>query len=89
MATVGAWPVPDALPGRRGGVARPGSPSGRRGGVARPCVPNGRRGGVAHPLGFVWPPWGRGLSPGPRMTAVEAWPIPWAPYGPRGCVARF
>ena len=36
----------------------------------------GRRGGVAGPLGPVWPPWGRGRSPGPRMAAEGAWPVP-------------
>jgi len=57
-------------------------------------------GGVASPLGTVWmpwgsywyatpvwPPWGRGRSPGPRMAAVGAWPVRWAPYGRRGIVA--
>jgi len=39
-------------------------------------APYGRRGGVAGPLGPVWPPWGRGRSPGPRMAAVGAWPVP-------------
>jgi len=56
----------------------------------------GRRGGVAVPLGLVWPPWGRGRSPGPRVVvwgrgrsagprvaAVGAWPLPWALCGRR------
>ena len=30
---------------------------------------------------------GRDRSPGRRMTAVEAWPVPWAPYGCRGDVS--
>jgi len=43
----------------------------------------GRRGGVDGPLGPVWPPWGRGRSPGPCLGAVGAWPFPWAPSGRR------
>jgi len=39
---------------------------------------------MACPLGPVWPPFGRGPSPGPRMAAVVAWPVPWASYGRRG-----
>ena len=70
MAAVGAWPLPSAPPGRRGGVAAPGAP---------PCS----RGGVAAPPGPVCPPWRRGCSPGPRMAAVGVWPVPWAPYGRR------
>jgi len=34
----------------------------------------------------VWPPWGRGRSPGPRVAAVGAWPVPWATCGRRGGV---
>ena len=41
---------------------------------------------VAGCLGFVWKPWGRCRSPGPRMAAVSAWAVPWAPYGCRGGV---
>jgi len=44
----------------------------------------GRRGGVAGHLGPVWPPWGRGRSPGPRVAAVGAWPVLWAPCGAVG-----
>ena len=32
----------------------------------------------------VWLPWGRGLSPGPRVAAVGAWPVPWASCGHLG-----
>jgi len=39
-------------------------------------APCGRRGGVVGPLGPVWPPWGRGRSPEPRVAAVGAWPVP-------------
>jgi len=58
------------------------------------------RAGVVGPLGPVWPPWRRGLSPGPRLAArghvrfpgprmvvVGAWPVPWAPYGRRSGVS--
>jgi len=54
-----------------------------------PWPPSGRRGGVAGRLGPVWPPWGRGRSPGhvwpplgrgpsprPRMATVGAWLVP-------------
>jgi len=51
-----------------------------------PWAPCGRRGGVAGFLGRVWPPWGRGRSPGPRVAAVGAWPVPWAPCGCSGGV---
>jgi len=39
----------------------------------------GRRCCVACPLGIVWPPWGRGPYPGPRMAVVGVWPLPLAP----------
>ena len=42
---------------------------------------------MARPLGTVWPPWGRGPSPGHRVASVGAWPVPWAPRGSRGGVA--
>ena len=101
MAAVGAWPVPWATYGRRGGVAGPQgpvwppmgrgrSPGPRVAGVGAwpvPWDPFGRRGGVAGSLGPVRPPWGRGWSPGPRTAAVGAWPVPWAPYGRRGIMA--
>jgi len=67
MAAVGAWPVPLALYGRRGGGARPlhpvwtpwgrgSSPESRMAAFGVwpvPCVPYGRRGSVAPPLGPV------------------------------------
>jgi len=87
MVAVGAWPVPG--PCVAAVVAWPGS-----------YAPYGRRRGVARPLGPVRPPWGCGPSSGPRMpavgrdlsakhrmAAVEAWPVPWAPYVRRGGVA--
>jgi len=74
MAALGVWPVPWATNGRRGGVAGSLGPYAGRDGVLGPLVP-------------VWPPWGCGRSPGPRMAAVGAWPVPWAPYGRRGGVA--
>jgi len=43
---------------------------------------------MAGPLGPVWPPWGRGRSPGARVVAVGTWPVRWAPCGCRGGVAR-
>jgi len=59
-----------------------------------------RRGNVTRPQDPVWPPWGRGPSPGPRiaavgrcpsfcppMTTVGAWPIYYSPCGCRGGVA--
>ena len=49
----------------------------------------GRRGGVAGPLGVVWFPGKRGLSPGTRIAAVDALPVPSATYGHRGGVAGF
>jgi len=52
-----------------------------------PWAQYGRRRGVAGLLGPVWPPWGRGRSPGSRMAAVGAWLVPWAPYGCVGGVA--
>jgi len=42
---------------------------------------------VAGPLGPVWPPWGRGRYPGPRLAAVGAWPVPWSPSDRRAGVA--
>ena len=65
VAALGAWPVPWASCGRRGGVASP------LGLVWKPL-------GVAGPLGLVWPQRGRGRSPGPRVAAVGAWPVPWS-----------
>jgi len=98
---MGAWPVPWAPYGRRGGIAIPWAfmaavgacpvpwaSYGRHVSVARPLGTVWSPRGVARPLGFVWPPWGRGPSPGPRMGAVGAWPVPWALYGSRGGVAR-
>jgi len=73
MATVGACPVPW-------------TPYGRRGSVAGLLGSHGHRGGVPGPLGPVWPSWGRARSPRPRMVAVGARPVPWAPYGRRGGV---
>jgi len=54
------------------------SPSCRRGGVACPLSPSDRRGGVAGPLLLVWPPWGRGRTPGTRLASVGARPSPGA-----------
>jgi len=69
MAAAGAWPVPWAPYGSRGGVAYPldtvWPPWGVAGSLG-PCMvavgawpvplaPYGRRGGVAGPLGPVWP----------------------------------
>ena len=39
---------------------------------------------MAAPLGLVWLLWGRGHSPGPRLAAVGARPVPLAPSGRRG-----
>jgi len=77
------------------------APYGRRGSWLVPFAPDGCPGGVPRPLGFVWPSWERGpssrlcmaacrrgLSPGPRMASVGAWPIPRASYGRRGVVAH-
>jgi len=74
VAAVEAWLVPWATCGCRGGVADP----------VGFC---GCRGGVAGPLGFVWPPWGRGQSPGLCVAAVAAWQVPWAACGRCGDVA--
>jgi len=75
MTTVGAWPVAYA-------------PYGRRGGVARPLGPVWPPWKLACRLAPVWPPLGRGSSFGSRILAFGAWPVPWAPYGRRGGVAR-
>jgi len=96
MAAVVAWPAFWALYGCRGGWPIPWVSSGRRGGVARLLSPvYGRREGVARLLISVWPPWGRGTSPGPLMAAVWAFPVPWdpcdrcvgvaRPWAPHGC----
>jgi len=74
MAAVGVWPVPWALFDCRGGVA---------GNLDL----SGRREGVVDPLGPVWPPFRRGRSPGPRLAALVAWLVPWAPSGRLGGVA--
>jgi len=101
MAAMGAWPVPWAPYGRIWGRGRSSGPrtsavgswpvfsvpSGRRGRVAGPLGPSGRRGGVVGPLGSVWPPWGRGRTPGPRLAAVGTWPVPWPQHGHCGGVA--
>jgi len=51
------------------------------------CALSGHHGGVAGALSLVWPQWGRGRSPWPRMAAVGACPVLLAPYrlslGPR------
>jgi len=87
MAPVGAWSVPCAPYGRRGGVAGP----------LRPVWPPCGRGRSPGPrMAAV----GRSRFPGPRMAAVGAWPFPapcmaavgvwpvlWALYGRRGGVA--
>jgi len=41
---------------------------------------------VADRLVPVWLPWGHGRSPGPRLAAVEAWPVPWGQRGRRAGV---
>jgi len=74
LAAVVAWPVHCA-------------PSGRRGGVAVPWCWSGHRGVVAGPLGSVWPPWGCGRYPGPRIATVWAWLFLLDPYECRGGVA--
>jgi len=51
-----------------------------------PWAPCGRRGNVAGPLVPMWPPWGRGRSPGLRVAAVGAWPVPCTMCGCRGGV---
>ena len=70
VAAVGAWPVPRASCGRRGGVAGPLGPVWPPWGRGRspghrmvavwewpvPWAPYGRRWGVVGPLGPVWPP---------------------------------
>jgi len=38
---------------------------------------------VAGTLGPLWPPLMRGQSPGPPVSAVKAWPVPWALCGCR------
>jgi len=38
-------------------------------------------------MGIVSPPLGRSSFKKPRMAAVGAWRVPWAPYGRRGGVA--
>ena len=48
------------------------------------CASCGRRVGEAGFLGFVWKPWGRGRTPGPRVAAVGAWPVPWGLCGRHG-----
>jgi len=73
VAAVGVWPVTSAPCGRRGGMAC----------ILGLCDSRGR---VAGPLVNVWPTWGRIRSPGPRMAAMGAWPVPWASYGCRGGV---
>jgi len=73
IAAVGAWPVRSCLYGRRGGGAGPLDPVWLPWGVAGPLVPE-------------WPPWLRGLSTGPLMDDVGAWPVAWCPYGRRGGV---
>jgi len=62
-AAMKAWPVSWAS-------------SGCREGLASPRATSGCHGSVAGALGRVWPPWGRGQFPGPRLAAVGAWPIP-------------
>jgi len=56
--------------------------------MSLPWSPFHRRAGVAGFLGPVWPPWGRGWSPKPRLAVVGAWLVPWAPSGSLGGVAR-
>jgi len=79
MAAVGAWPVPWASYGSRGGVAGPLGPVWRPWGLGRSpwprmaavgawplnCVFFVCRGGVASLLGPVWLAWGRGHSLSP------------------------
>jgi len=74
VAAMGAWPIPWAPCGRRGCVDGP---------LGLVCSPWG----VAGILGQVWPPLERVSSPGSCMAAMEAWWVPWAPYGFRGGVA--
>jgi len=58
--------------------------------------------GGASPMGPAWPQWGRDQSPdllwlpwvrvlsyGPRLSALQAWPVPLAAYGRSGGVARL
>jgi len=67
-----------------------------------PWAPSGRCGDVAGLLGFVWSrvsmagflcpvwvPWGRGRSPGPLLTAVGVWLVPWDLSDRGGGVAGF
>ena len=71
LAAVGAWPLPWAPSGRRGGTAGPLGSVWPPWGVAGPRgFLSGRRGGVAGPLGPVLQPLGRLQSPKPRLAAV-------------------
>jgi len=74
MVAVGAWPVPLAPYGRRGGVA---------GSLRTVRLPWGR-GQYPGPRMATG---GRGRSTGPRMVAVGVWPVSWISYGRRGNVA--
>ena len=92
VAAVRAWRVLSCFCGRLGGVAGPLSFKWPRWVVLVPLCfvwlwwkrGGSRRG---RPLGFVWPPWGHGRSPGLPVAARGAWPLPWASCGRRGGVA--
>jgi len=64
MAAVGAWLVPWAPYGRRGGVAGPLASVWRIavGAWPIPWAPSGRLGGVGDPLGPLCQPWRRGRT---------------------------
>ena len=67
-------------------MGRGGSPElrGRRGGVAVPLDFGWLPLVVAGPLGFVWPPWGSGGSPGVCVAAVGEWRVLWASFRRHG-----
>jgi len=70
MVSMEAWPVPSAPYGCRGGVTGLLALYGPVEAWPNPWALYGRHEGVLGLLGPVWPPWGRGQSPGPRMEAV-------------------
>jgi len=76
VAAVGPWLVPWAPCNRRGGVAGPLGPVSppRQDGL---CPgPRAAAVGLGRSPGSVWLAWGRGWSPGLRVDAVGAWPVP-------------
>jgi len=81
MAALREWPVPWTMYRRRGLLAGPLGLYGHHGSVACRLGAKAPPGGVAGSLGHVWTAWVRGRSPRPRMAAVEALPVIWAPYG--------